>query len=165
MHTNIGIVNNMTKQIFEKILSGGTLDPKDLTAEEKKYLNAVMNRYGMPQSTSYCRFFDKGFSIWEICGVSKLKEEFLSMAVPMKDGSEEEGTRGYGYVLTLEPGYDDSKFYDIISQLRIGVKLCNFMAERGMTSQMTVRTRFKANDWKPWELKGIRSIIEELFTE
>lgn len=156
----------MTKQIFEKILSGGTLDSKDLTVEEKKHLLAVMSQYGMPISTSYSRFFDKGFSQWEICGVSKLKEEFLSMAIPSKeDGDDEEGTRGYGYVLTLEPGYDDSKFYDIICQLKMGVKLCDFMAERGMASQMTVRTRFKANDWKPWEVKGIRSIIDDLFTE
>lgn len=154
----------MTKQIFDKILMGGVLDPKDLTADEKKDLYATLSEYGMPSSTVYARFFDKGFSKWEILGVTKLREEFLLTSVCTDGGAvEEEGSRGYGYVISLSPDYDDSMFYDVVTRLKTGKALCEFMAERGMASQMTVRTRFKANDWKPWELKGIKAIIDEIF--
>ena len=43
----------------------------------------------------------------------------------------------------------------------MGAKLCDYMAQFGMASQMTVRTRFRANDWKQWELFGVGNIIEE----
>ena len=43
----------------------------------------------------------------------------------------------------------------------MGKVLCDRMSELGMSSQMTVRTRFKEDDWKPWELKGVKAIIEE----
>lgn len=153
----------MTKEICKKITSGGTFSVDDLTPEEKKALTALFVENGMSGSTVYMRFFDKGFDQWELFGVTKLREEFLASTFASIDGSEdeEEGSKGYGYVLTLAPDYDDSKFYDIISQLKIGKRLCDFMAERGMASQMTVRTRFKANDWKPWELKGVNAILEE----
>ncbi len=154
----------MTKQIFEKILSGGVLLPNDLTADEKKTLNAVMAKYGMPQSTAYVRFFDKGFDQWEILGVSQLRQEFLLTSVCTSDGeAEEDGSRGYGLVISMASDYDDSQFYDIVTRLKQGKILCQFMANRGMASQTTVRNRFKDNDWKPWELKGIKAIIDEIF--
>ena len=151
----------MNKNIWRKIKDNGVLDAKDLTAEEKKQLYAVMDKYGMPKSSCYCRFFDKGFDSWEIQGVTKIIEEFLLTVVC----DNEEGNRGYAYVLSLMPDYDDSKFYEMITNLRIGVRLCDYMSERGMTSQMTVRTRFKANDWKPWELVGIGNILDKEFTD
>lgn len=166
LYTNIENVNRMTKQIFEKILSGGVLLPNDLTADEKKVLNAVMAKYGMPQSTSYVRFFDKGFSQWEILGVSTLCKEFLLTSVCTSDGeTEEEGSRGYGLVISMSSDYDDSQFYDIVTRMKMGKMLCQFMADRGMASQTTVRNRFKDNDWKPWELKGVKAIIDELFED
>lgn len=153
----------MTKQIWRKIKEGGVLDATDLTAEEKKALYAVMERFGLPKATCYSRFFDKGFSPWEIKGVSKIKEEFLLSEVCNTDNdkSGEDGSRGYGYVLELAPDYDDSKFYELVTNLKIGVKLCEVMSSLGMTSQMTVRTRFRSNDWKPWELRGIGAILDE----
>lgn len=153
----------MGKQIFEKIISGGVLDVKDMTADEKKALYACMQEYGMPGSTAYLRFFSKGFSPWELFGVAKLKNVFLATTPCCVDdnGIEDSGSRGYGYVLTLAQGYDDSKFYEVVTDLKMGVRLCNFMADRGMTSQTTVRNRFKANDWKPWEIKGIESILSD----
>ena len=157
----------MTKKIIEKITSGGVLNVNDLNPSEKKALYAHFSAYGMSQSTCYLRFFDKGFRQWEIIGISHIRQEFLlthNCCVDDK-GTEDEGSRGYGYVLTLTDGYDDSKFYSVVSDLKMGVKLSEFMAERGMASQMTVRTRFKANDWKAWELKGIKAILEELYAE
>lgn len=157
----------MTKKIVEKILSGRVLEAKDMTAEEKKLLYAHMATYGLPMSTCYHRFFEIGFAQWEIMGISHIREEFLvsNKCCVDDNGTEDEGSRGYGYVLTLDPSYDDSQFYSMVSDLKIGVKLCDYMAERGMASQTTVRTRFKANDWKEWELRGIKNILDELYAE
>ena len=152
----------MTKEIVKKICDGGVLSVGDMSADAKKRLYALMERYGMPQSTSYHRFFNIGFAKWEILGVTKLKNRFLPTSFSeVEDGTDVEGSRGYGYVLSLDPDYEDSKFFTLVTQQKIGVKLCNYMSELGMASQMTVRTRFKADDWKPWEQKGIKNILED----
>lgn len=153
----------MTKNIWKKIWDGDTLSVTDIIPEEKKRLYALFEGYGMPQSTCYNRFFNKGFCQWEIMGVSHIRDAFLVMEKSDTDNLQEgdEGSRGYGTVLSLSPDYDDSKFYELVTSLKIGKRLCEYMAELGMSSQMTVRTRFKANDWKPWELKGIKAIIDE----
>lgn len=162
LHTNLKDVYVMTKQIFEKIRRGETLDVKDLTAEEKKRLYDIMGQYGMPSSTAYSRFFERGFRKWEIFGVTKIQEMFLLAASPTTDGvKEDKDNRGYGYVLSMADGYDASKFYDVLTNLKMGAKLCDYMAQYGMASQMTVRTRFRANDWKHWELVGVGHIIDE----
>lgn len=150
----------MNKKIWEKVKVGGVLDTTDLTADEKKLLYAVMAKYGMPQSSCYRRFFYAGFDKWELIGVSQVENQFL-LSVPCEtDEDGEEGSRGYGYVLSLMPDYDDSKFYQLVTQLKIGVSLIDYMASLGMLSQMTVRTRFRANDWKPWEKVGIAQILD-----
>lgn len=153
----------MTKNIWKKIWDGGTLSATDLTPEDKKRLYALFEGYGMPKSTCYNRFFDKGFCEWEIMGVSHIRDAFLVSEKGNTDEEPEgeEGSRGYGAVLALSSKYDDSKFYELVTNLKIGKRLCDRMAELGMSSQMTVRTRFKANDWKPWELKGVKAIINE----
>lgn len=157
----------MTKKILKKICAGTALDVNDMTPDEKKELYSHLLTYGMPMSTSYHRLFEIGFRPWQIMGVSRIRDEFLATNTCCLDdnGTEDHGSRGYGYVLTLSDSYDDSKFYDMVTDLKMGAKLCDYMAEKGMDSQMTVRTRFKANDWKPWELKGIKSILEELYGE
>ena len=157
----------MTKNIWKKILDGGILSATDITPEEKKQLYTLFEGYGMPKSTCYNRFFDKGFCQWEIMGVSHIQDVFLVREKINTDDMPEgeEGSRGYGAVLTLSPEYDNSKFYELVTNLKIGKRLCDYMAELGMSSQMTVRTRFKANDWKPWELKGIKAIIDEFIKQ
>lgn len=157
----------MTKNIWKKILDGDILSATDLTPEEKKRLYALFDGYGMPKSTCYNRFFDKGFYKWEIMGVSHIRDAFLvSEKCNADDISEgDDGSRGYGAVLALSSKYNDGKFYELITNLKMGKRLCDRMAELGMSSQMTVRTRFKANDWKPWELKGVKAIIDEFIQE
>lgn len=157
----------MTKNIWKKILDGGILSATDITPEEKKQLYTLFEGYGMPKSTCYNRFFDKGFCKWEIMGVSHIQDVFLVREKINTDDipEGEEGSRGYGAVLALSSEYDNSKFYELVTNLKIGKRLCDYMAELGMSSQMTVRTRFKANDWKPWELKGIEAIIDEFIKQ
>lgn len=152
----------MTKQVFDKIRQGGTLCVEDLNADEKKRLYAVMGRYGMPMSTAYSRLFERGFRKWELLGITQLQELFLLTEAPTIDGHHEEGdARGYGYVLSMDACDDARKFYDVLTYLKMGVKLCDYMAQYGMASQMTVRTRFRANDWKQWELVGVNHILDE----
>ncbi len=157
----------MTKNVWKKIWDGGTLLAADLTPEDKKRLYALFEGYGLPKSTCYNRFFDKGFCEWEIMGVSHIRDIFLESEKNDTDTMPEgdEGSRGYGAVLALSPEYDSSKFYELVTNLKMGKRLCDHMAELGMSSQMTVRTRFKANDWKPWELKGVKAIIDEFITQ
>lgn len=153
----------MTKNIWKKIWDGGTLSATDLTPEDKKRLYVLFEGYGMPKSTCYNRFFDKGFSKWEIVGVSHIQEAFLVREKTDTDNvpEGEDSSRGYGAVLALSPEYKDCKFYELVTSLKMGKRLCDRMAELGMSSQMTVRTRFKADDWKPWELKGVKAIIDD----
>lgn len=157
----------MTKNIWKKIFDNGTLSATDLTSEDKKRLYALFEGYGMPKSTCYNRFFDKGFCKWEIVGVSHIRDVFLVSEKSNTDNISEgeDGSKGYGAVLALSSGYEDSKFYELITNLKMGKRLCDRMAELGMASQMTVRTRFKANDWKPWELKGVKAIIDEFILQ
>ena len=153
----------MTKNIWKKILDGGTLSATDLTSEEKKQLYALFEGYGMPKSTCYNRFFDKGFCKWEIMGVSHIQDAFLVSEKCETDTmlEGEDGSTGYGAVLALSTEQHDGKFYELVTSLKMGKRLCERMAELGMSSQMTVRTRFKADDWKPWELKGVSTILDE----
>lgn len=157
----------MTKNIWKKIMDGGILSVTDISPEEKKQLYALFEGYGLPQSTCYNRFFDKGFCKWEIMGVSHIRDAFLVLEKINTDNLQEgeEGSRGYGAVLSLSTGYNDSKFYELVTNLKMGKRLCDCMSELGMSSQMTVRTRFKANDWKPWELKGVKAIIDEFIMQ
>ena len=151
----------MNKKMLKKILAGKVLRPSDMTTKQKNDLYARLAPYGISPTLAYHRFFHIGFKAWEISGVTQLKKEFLIMASCGNGTGEDSGSRGYGYVLTLDPNYDDSQFYSMLSDLRIGRRFCDFMAAHGMTSQMTVRTRFKANDWKEWERIGIRSILSD----
>lgn len=156
----------MTKDIIEKVKGGGILSVNDLTPAEKIRLYELFDRYELCQSTCYRRLFEKGFDKWEIEGISKVQNEFLLTELCGTDdnGEGEEGSRGYGYVLTQDGKYDRRDFYRMVTDLKIGIKLCEFMAARGMKSQVTVRTRFAENSWKLWELKGVRAILDE-FTE
>lgn len=153
----------MTKDILRKIVTGGILCTTDVTAEKKKDLYALMNKYGMSASTAYLRFFVKGFKQWEIQGVSELRDEFIKTFV-FGNSDKDKYCIDHDDVLSIDPTYNDNRFYTLISSLKIGKDFCDFMAARGMSSQMTVRTRFKTNNWKPWEIKGIQHIIEDFFS-
>jgi len=160
----------MTKEIIEKICTPSTpLDVKDMSAEEKKLLGEFLAAKGFTTSTFYLRFFQKGFSLWEIIGIEKCKEQFLDM----KDVSEvllgfedddasgdEHGDKGYLYTLakSQEPGV----FYSCLRKARnnLCTKFWTYMLERGMCTN-TVLKRFNTGDWKPWEQKGIKALLEE----
>lgn len=138
----------MERHIFSKLENpGGHLETKDLTADEKRALYALMGKYGLPESTTYNRFFDKGFDPWEMAGIDRCKSDFL--------GTLDDNIRrvlnatGEGFYKAMPEG----------SGYR--VRLVSHMAERGMAHRATVEKRFDADDWKEWERRGVRAVIDE----
>ena len=158
----------MTKEIVKKITKSHTpLQTDDMTVEDKKSLYAALEEKGFTLATFYLRFFQKGFSEWEIEGIDECKRQFLllpNVAQQLLDYVDEddpqrlEGDKGYLYTLAQsdEPGV----FYSCLKRVKAGMcnKFIAFMNERGMSAG-TVIKRFSDNDWKPWEQEGIRNIL------
>lgn len=163
----------MTKEIVEKIANLYTpLQVDDLSVEDKKALYVVLAKKGFTLSTFYLRFFQKGFSKWEIEGINECKRQFLLLPdvsqllldyVGEDDPQMVNGDKGYLYTLAQsdEPGL----FYSCLKRANAGMcnKFIAYMNERGM-SAATVVKRFTVENWKPWEQEGIRSILASYTT-
>lgn len=160
----------MTKEIIEKICTPSTpLDVKDISAEEKKLLGEFLLAKGFTNSTFYLRFFQKGFSPWEIIGIEKCKEQFLDMKDVSEvllnfdsDDASGKGNKKKGYLYTLAKSPKPGVFYDCLRKAKncLCSKFQVYMLEKGMCTN-TVIKRFNLGDWKPWEQKGIRAMLEE----
>lgn len=163
----------MTKEIVEKIANSYTpLQVDDLSVEDKKALYVVLAKKGFTLATFYLRFFQKGFSKWEIEGINECKRQFLLLPdvsqllldyVGEDDPQMVNGDKGYLYTLAQsdEPGL----FYSCLKRAKAGMcnKFIAYMNERGM-SVATVIKRFTVENWKPWEQEGIRSILASYTT-
>ena len=162
----------MTKELVEKILHPNNFfDTGDLSADEKKRILATLEKLGFTTSTFYLRFFQKGFSEWEILGVDKCKKQFLQLPdvaqslseyIDEEDSASMPGDKGYFYVLAHsdKPGV----FYSCLKKANKGLcnKFMDFMNERGMCPATTIK-RFSTDDsWKPWEKIGMADILEQL---
>ena len=162
----------MTKEIIEKITKSHTpLQTDDMTVEDKKSLYAALEKKGFTLATFYLRFFQKGFSEWEIEGIDECKRQFLllpNVAQQLLDYVDEddpqslEGDKGYLYILAQsdEPGV----FYSCLKRVNAGMcnKFIAYMNERGM-SAATVIKRFTTDNWKPWEKEGIRNLLNSYY--
>lgn len=144
----------------------------DLSVEDKKALYVVLAKKGFTLATFYLRFFQKGFSKWEIEGINECKRQFLLLPdvsqllldyVGKDDPQMVNGDKGYLYTLAQsdEPGL----FYSCLKRANAGMcnKFIAYMNERGM-SAATVIKRFTVENWKPWEQEGIRSILASYTT-
>ena len=163
----------MSKEILKKITKLCTpLHTDDLSAEDKKALYAVLEKKGFTLATFYLRFFQKGFSEWEIEGIDECKHQFLLLPdvaqklldyVDADNPEKVEGDKGYLYTLAQsdEPGV----FYSCLKRVNAGMcnKFIAYMNERGM-SAATVIKRFTIDKWKPWEREGIRHILDSYYT-
>lgn len=154
----------MKKKIFEKILSKtDVLTKNDLTSDEKVRLYALMERLGMSQSTSYLRFFSKGFDLWEISGIAKIKSDYLDSVkqqlVSAKAEGTDDGDRGYAYILALDTG-TPGRFYAALKEANLIAHFKEYMSTLGMSGN-TTWTRFSDDNWKEWELRGIASVVDE----
>lgn len=161
----------MTKEIVEKITKSYTpLQTDDMSVEDKKSLYVTLAKKGFTLATFYLRFFQKGFSEWEIEGIDECKRQFLllpEVAKALLDCEESDqtlpGDKGYFYTLAMseKPG----EFYACLKNANMG--LCNrfieFMGERGMSSG-TVIKRFSNDCWKPWEREGVKALLESFLS-
>lgn len=158
--------NKMKTSIFYKILqTKRPLGVNDLSPDEKKSLFALMVRNGASAGFAYDRFFQKGFQVWELDGINTIKCGFLKdHEQELLESVDEDGTKGYAYALSL----DDSKggFWRAIGQVPgLISEFKNIMHEKGMMSDVTIIKRFNADDWKQYELIGVRQIISDFVKE
>lgn len=160
----------MTKEKLRKILKESeALDINSIPVEEKKSIQTFFMDYGFTMSTFYLRFFQKGFSEWEILGVENCKEQFLALpdvAKCLLDYVETDvlgaplGDKGYLY--TLAKSDKPNVFYSCLKKAQGGlcVKFGEFMAQKGMSGGTTIK-RFTDENWKPWENIGIQTLLEK----
>lgn len=158
----------MTKEIVEKITKPyASLQINDMTVDDKRALYVALAKKGFTLATFYLRFFQNGFSGWEIEGIDECKRQFLLLPdvshslleyVDENDPQMVDGDKGYLYVLahSNEPGI----FYSCLKRVNAGMcnKFIAYMNERGM-SAATVIKRFKSENWKPWEREGIKKLL------
>lgn len=159
----------MTKEIVKKILNPrNPLRADDVSVDEKQVLMKFFVEKGFTASTFYLRFFQKGFFLWEILGVKDCKKQFLELPdvakqlleyIDPEDEKSLPGNKGYLYMLAQSdvPG----QFYKCIKKANAGLcrQFFDFMGERGMCST-TVIKRFSSDDWKDWEMTGVRDLLE-----
>jgi hypothetical protein len=139
---------SFTKKRFKNVLKPGVNSQVlDLSPDERKVLYDFMEQYDMSRSTAYNRFFRQGygsgFEEWELHGVRNLIEDFCQkneLPVPLDEELP------VFYLEKLE-GFR-AAFSDYVQPLGI--------------SKVTCLYRFKNWNFKPWEMRGIRSIISEL---
>ena len=135
----------MNTQTFNPILHRrGLLDVTDLTPDEKKQLYAFLTAQGMTQSTAYARFFERGFDEWELRGIDAIKRDFCDRHALNHLRQTGEG------------------FYSALTGPGQKTALLNLMSELGMEHRNTVSTRFDADNWKPWERRGLRDLLTDL---
>lgn len=137
----------MTKENWIKITTPfSSWGISEISVSEKKILQDKLAEMGFSQPTFYLRFFQKGFSEWELSGVKNLKIRFLGL---INEQNIEAGNIN-----------TDDTFYESLGQTK-GLRnmFIAFMQERGM-SAATVIKRFTFESWRPWELEGIRAVLE-----
>lgn len=160
----------MTNKVIEILTEPRSfLGQTDISVDDKKALLEFMAPKGFTQSTFYLRFMQKGFDPWEIEGVKKCKRQFLDIpqvAEALLKVSPVDDAEAKGYFYTLAMGDKPGLFYQSLQKANAGLcnKFIEFMTERGMSGG-TVIKRFTSEQWKPWELEGIRSLLETFYDE
>jgi hypothetical protein len=177
----------MTKEIFKKILiPQGILAVSYMSADEKKRLYLVMQKFGSSENFAYKRFFQDGFVQWEIDGISALKVAYLSWLVTDEklfievrqvgeksiDGEDPIPVFRYFYRIPPRPTEGQSfeersfdinepgDFWRFLGDIAYRQRFGDFMSDRGMKSYVTVSKRFGSDDWKEWERVGILRVVE-----
>ena len=171
----------MTIQIFDGLFGGGLLSPTDLTADEKKRLYQWMQGLGASESFTYTRCFRDGFAQWELMGVWQAKVEYLRLlhteekvpievrcveTVKTEDG-ETYRYRHFYEVDGEERSFDitaKGDFWRFLGDVRRRYHFGEYMARLCMRSKTTVTKRSSVDDWRDYELSGIRSSIQ-MFVE
>lgn len=177
----------MNKKILSKITEPqGVLAVSDLTPDEKKLLYQEMQQSGSSENFAYKRFFQDGFSIWEIEGIIALKAAYLNFlrteekiflevrCVGERIIPGEDNVAIYRYFYRIPPKASDGEsfeersfdiaepgdFWRFLGDIEYRQRFGNFMNDKGMKSYRTVMKRFGDDDWREWEKTGIRQMME-----
>lgn len=164
----------MTKTLrdkFEHLFDGRTLHfhAQDLKPETKAKLLEYLKPLGFTQSTFYLRFFDKGFDPWELHGIEQVRRTFATahqhelLTNEVDDtvsGKGRGSEKGYAAILMLKTEDNDGSFYEALRHASLIGVFQDYMKELGM-SRNTVLTRFTSENWKDWELRGLRNILSD----
>lgn len=150
-------------KIFDKIINKHKyLVASDLTPEQKMRLYDLFAKYGATQGFTYDRFFQHGFSQWEIDGIDVIKKGFLGEHEDeIIDAVESELITGR--LVNMTTMYNQSgAFFAMVSLVRgLRTDLYAKMADLGMKSNTTTLARFTEDNWLPWERKGVKAILQE----
>lgn len=150
----------MKEKLYVLLENKQTLNLKDFSTNEKYLLNKHLEKYDIKNASggfSYLRLYKKGFMAWEIEGIAKIKKDFLD---ENKDWIKKHTGSLYpeGICETI-----NGEFYKYISSIRcLRTKLNSKMLSLGMLSKITVQNRFSKDNWKKYEIVGIRNIINDM---
>ena len=153
--------NRMSKEFAEKIMLPRTpVNIKDVSAASKKALLLFLMPKGFSIATFYKRFFQKGFSTWELVGVKECKRRFLALPEVKQKIEDSEQNAPEDFPLSLADE-DNGRFYAALKEKGQGLckKFASFMKENGM-SERTTCTRFTSDNWKDWENVGILPLLK-----
>ena len=141
------------KDKFNRLFSGQIqhLDSEDLKPKTKTKLYQALKPYGLTQSTFYLRLFDKGFSPWEIYGIKQVKTTFI------KTHEKELRAANEGSIRFRN---NDGSFYEALRKAELITVFKSYMFELGMSLNTTTQ-RFSTDNWKSWEQKGMKSLVEQ----
>ena len=141
------------KDKFNRLFSGQIqhLDSSDLTAKTKTRLYLSLKPHGMTQSTFYLRLFNRGFEAWEIHGIHNIKKTFIRTHEKELRAANEGSIRFRN---------NDGSFYEALRKAELITVFKAYMFELGMSLNTTTQ-RFSTDNWKSWEQKGIKSLVEQ----
>ena len=159
----INHLNRMNKEKFDKLISGRALPVKLMSPVEKKRLFELMTQYGATEHFARDRFFKEGFKSWEYIGIDNLKVEYLQshpgeIAGCLRDTPSAQSL----FDATMRrdqtvPGV----FYQLLLMAHLTADFVGYMSDLGMLSSPTVIKSFTEDNWKAYERKGIKAIVEE----
>lgn len=161
----------MSKRVIEIFSNPRTcLSANDISVDEKKRMSEYFCNKGFSESTFYLRFSQKGFDQWELDGVKECKEQFLLIPTvaqslleyPTDANGEDDTDKGYLY--TLAKSDTPGCFYECLRKVCLCNRFTEFMSERGMSVSTAIK-RFTTEQWKPWEVDGIKSLLKAFYAE
>lgn len=138
-----------------------SLKSDELTPNQKKLLIRILVENGASQSFVYVRFFEKGFSEWELRGVDNIKRTFIAEHQdeiwPKEMFDADKVAQNIHEAVTM-PG----EFYRAISR-RYGLRKAfnQQMVQMGMSSTVVMKRFREDNDWKKYETRGMLDVMDE----
>lgn len=154
---------NKLKKIFTPNVA---FSPADFSPEEKRLLLEFFDHHGLSGivgGKGYKRFFDKGFDEWELMGTDAVKRQYIrdNEVAIWRSGERGNATHPEGYAGVLALGLEDNgAFWAVLTEAKLISDFCASCPKYGI-SQTTASSRFREDNFLPWEKAGIRQMMHE----